>query len=1033
MPENETIAQKAVDSTDVQTDTGSQSKPEVDTNQAVREFADRALNFLSTASNETLGACLVGLGATTYLILGRVGLVLIGVVSGVALHAAWEGKAEDVHSRAIEERRRKEVGLDVIQRALRWRKDREDLAEDGTQDIYASPERQDFSDFKTDTATALEEMTDAVIRDYVKWWYSPILPAENAFPAAGRRTFVSFVRKLSSQMARKRAADVFLDFSTNSSATMTVFLNEISLAINASPGTPVADAVSAYFDLKPDSNLANLVDAKYQESKLNVIAQDILECYLDPAAYACAPVRVFLQQILAKVVLEMTITSCSRPEFINGWIVHALQDGEPEIMKEIDAAVEGAPGQPTDSSSAPAEVKEGEISVEEKQKLKSDAKDAMDDAMQEAQRLSQMIAEHDAERLKAMGDSDEPQQSVPASSVAAEEAKDIPSGALEASVSSLSLKDDISESTTQGAFTPSSSSQGDEIDEKMERTSSENELSLPVAESPMVQKSFTSFDQLVPESGQIVGSPKPEAQPMTLHNAKIAIFDGSDPNSRQAIKSKPTMEYMIQIEPASSLYSGWMIIRKYADFENLHEVLGRIAKVSGAAVFTQSHPQVPQWKGSTEARLREELERYLMDAVRFKALAESGGMKLFLEKEQAATKTTGQKTGFGWPTPSAFENMGKGMIDALAKAPKEVAGGGKAIFGGVTGVLGKKEKRGSVIGNASPTPASRASLTLSRTSTASSAVPQVVPETPNRNERSSVSSSSARPLSVESPIDTPTSTKAGLAAPEVPSAPAEASGRTIQLESGEIISLPPLPSDTPDDINFATITPSKPRAPQEESAPALPARNLKARSSFASQAEPIAPAEAAATSVPDEKTAESLPPPKPVRPTAKPITTEETKVALELLFATINELYTLSSAWSLRRTLLNAAKTYLLRPNNPQLLSIQQLIQTTALDAMTSDISIAASIRAIRANALPTEDELKAWPAPMSDEEKEKLRVKARKLLCERGMPVALTGVMGMQASSEALGRVFDALQMEKVARGLVFGLMIQALRGLTQ
>lgn len=36
-----------------------------------RDLTSQVLQFLSTASNETLGACVVGLGATTYFVLGR--------------------------------------------------------------------------------------------------------------------------------------------------------------------------------------------------------------------------------------------------------------------------------------------------------------------------------------------------------------------------------------------------------------------------------------------------------------------------------------------------------------------------------------------------------------------------------------------------------------------------------------------------------------------------------------------------------------------------------------------------------------------------------------------------------------------------------------------------------------------------------------------------------------------------------------------------------------------------------------------------
>jgi len=138
-----------------------------------QRLIDRALEFLSTASNETLGACLVGLGATTYFILGRVGLLIIGVAGGVVLHATWE-KPTDDRSRRLEERRRKEVGIDVVHRILKWRESRQNEHGDGDEehapdqvDLY-SKRTLDFTCFRPETAEALNELTDAVIRDYVK-------------------------------------------------------------------------------------------------------------------------------------------------------------------------------------------------------------------------------------------------------------------------------------------------------------------------------------------------------------------------------------------------------------------------------------------------------------------------------------------------------------------------------------------------------------------------------------------------------------------------------------------------------------------------------------------------------------------------------------------------------------------------------------------------------------------------------------------------------------------------------------------------
>jgi len=164
-----------------------------------------------------------------------------------------------------------------------------------------------------------------------------------------------------------------------------------------------------------------------------------------------------------------------------------------------------------------------------------------------------------------------------------------------------------------------------------------------------------------------------------------------------------------------------------------------------------------------------------------------------------------------------------------------------------------------------------------------------------------------------------------------------------------------------------------------------------------------------------------------------PISEEETRICIELIFAILTELYSLSGAWTIRLSLLGAARTFLLRPNNPQLDSIRTLLQESVLAANFSDRGLAMHVNKLRENTLPTPEELAKWPKEMTAEEKEKLRIKARKLLVERGMPQALTSVMGAAASGEALGRVFDCLQVQHVARGLIFALLLQAIRATAQ
>lgn len=188
-------------------------------------FTDRALHFLAHASNETLGACLAGLGASTYFIFGRVGLVIIGVAGGVVLHATWEGirsDDRDEHTKRLEQQRKKETGLELARRLLDLRVSAE-TAEDEREEAKLNATHQiDFSRFEPETAAALDTFVSAVIRDYVQFWYDPQIPGEESFPAACKHTLVAFILSLSGHLERKRPADALLDIITNTSSLIIV-------------------------------------------------------------------------------------------------------------------------------------------------------------------------------------------------------------------------------------------------------------------------------------------------------------------------------------------------------------------------------------------------------------------------------------------------------------------------------------------------------------------------------------------------------------------------------------------------------------------------------------------------------------------------------------------------------------------------------------------------------------------------------------------------------------------------------------------
>jgi hypothetical protein len=812
-----------------------------------------------------------------------------------------------------------------------------------------------------------------------------------------------FVISISSHLSRKRPADTFLDFLANSCSIIIVFLNELSAALMASDsssGSPT-DAVHRYLEYNPESSLANVLSLKQQKRKLTLVADDILQNFLDSKAYNCEPVKVFLREVFAGLVLEPSITNASRPEWINEWIIYLLEEGDPEILNAIDAGVDSAtPHQIT--AAATNTVDEGVLKARKspessKVKLAQDAghrrrvsraEDAMDQAMMEAKKLSEMIAAEEARKSQeSMKDQSE-------------------------SVSGASTT-----TTTEGIVTPTSSDSdrnglGDSFREHSQVVE-ESPVRTREPTTPKTEQNFTNFDQLT--SWQ---PPTPVTAPVplpvfTLHNANVSIFGDSLPGE----KAKPTTDFLLQIEPAFSQASGWMIPRKYQDFEQLHEILRRISAVSGVPAFTQQHGVLPTWKGQTKSALCQQLEQYLQSALKYDRLAESGGMKKFLDKDQGLGKASAaNKPAFGFPNTAAFETMGKGMLDGLGTASKGVVGGGKAVLGGVTGVFGV------VGGSGQKKPKSSVAVRGRGDSVAStSSGPPIIKESQDDFR----TSSEIPGLTVKPPPlpRRPSERPGGQTDPQYGNEASYSSSNlsTAELErpsldrmtSEEERRLPPPPSVIPDDYESKELvdvkeSPSAGASPDTGNPPRLPER----------------PAQRAEVPPKKEKAEEKA---------KAAMTEEETQMAVELFFAVIQELYTLSSAWNIRRTLLNAAKTFLLRPGNPNLESIRLLLQNSVIDANTSDEGLAAHILKLRENTLPTEEELKQWPPPPSHEEKEKLRSKARKLLVERGMPQALTSVMGAAASGEALGRVFDCLQVEEVARGLMFALLLQAVRAATQ
>ena len=748
---------------------------------------------------------------------------------------------------------------------------------------------------------------------------------------------------------------------------------------SATPG----EIIHRYLEHFPDSNLANVLADQQQRKKLTMAADDILSNFLDPKVSNCYIVRDFFREIFAGAVLEPTVSSMSRPDYINSWIVYLLREGEPEIMSAIDAGVEGAarnqgvalPNTHSDTTAVPP-ASEGSDAPPLSKSGKDENKHgdrATEDAVLETRRLSSMMAAKDTPKqdpVQKLGSNNgESVESPNSDAITVPSASD--NGVTEKAVSG---------GARNGHNARTETSSGSILEENAGHS--------PNTEQTSIRSNSTDANSESPAT--------PQPPPLTLHLASVSLDDGSGPGDKTLFRARPVEEYLIQIEPVLSHRSGWMVFRKYADFESLHETLSIVSRINKIRSFSEDHPDLPPWRGQTKYALARELERYLQDALQHESLAESMRMRRFLEKDERL------KSASALSTQNAFENVGKSVLGALSNAPKGMAGGSKAVFDGVTGVFGgggvagKKAPGQGTVGSINPdeTHSIRDESTHSRSSDLQSDATSL--EVDNAAmERLSVSSNGFRNGSVSHSARS--SVYSGDVTPDT--APNQNSGdcesRSLDAQTGQ---------DTKHS-DMAT----------EDNQPSDMMENG------------------------GEKKSDSLPAPSDVEPEVSsartsdverrrnsPITNEETQMAVELIFAVINELYTSSSAWNIRRTILNAAKSYILRPGSPNLETIRTLMQSSMIDAHTSDEALGGYLMNLHDTVFPPPDYEYSLP---SETEKERLRETARRLFVQKGMPQAVMSVMGAAASRETMEKVFDCLQVESVARGFVFSVFLQALK----
>ncbi|KAL4980043.1 PXA domain-containing protein [Aspergillus desertorum] len=961
----------------------------------LKQLFDSTLHFLSTCSDEKLLFVLVCLMGATYMILGRLGLLLIGTTLGIAIHASWESLDHNYPSE-YPNIGRKQLSLSIVHKLLDRGGTHPLNADLNTRDAGKTHHRvasgidADISSLGPITAGALHSLIDAAMQKFVNSWYEPILPLESTFPNACRAVLRNFIASIASHLYRKRAADTVLEFLINSSSIVIVFLNELSAAFQAAgPNVTAEDAVLQYVELNPESSLSSLLSHQQQRQKLKTISDDLLSRYLDSTAYNCIPVRNFLREVLTGIAFESAVTSMSQPEFINRWITYLFSEGESEIMSAIDAGVEGARNHGVPAAKAlgdvlrPASipgngsVSDGSISLDHSPNVPGEVLDKVDqeteEAMLEAKRLSDMIA-----------------------------AQHIPKHTEQTTQNDIFAKCDTRVdgvmAANAGVESPADEHQSIAA---IEAYSFESAQDTQQVRSGEFGDSFTlpslQYMETTPSSslGCLDTSPA-----FSLFRASVTVDDGCDSRDKATLRSKPTLNYSIQVEPHSGRSSGWMVFKRYADFESIHETLVTIARLNQLR-FGESHPLVPLWKGRTHQALTRDLERYLQEALELEPLAESVTMRRFLEKDggfgRKATDCSG-KPGFVFPGQTTFGNVGKGVLGVLTNAPKGVAGGSKAALDSVSGVFGGGLSKKSPVALGADSNDVKAHGTPHNHGLALNEGNLKGEEDLKLSSDMADGALSSQPLKIcdRECLASPGENAFLSDSSNTPVPTLESEGNTVNEADDQLRPVSALVDQDNLKVDSASLSEEK------NTKDIAPVGNRNSKEPSAGQ--------------------ESR---------SNPITRDETRMAVELIFAVINELYSLSSAWNIRRTLLNAGKSYILRPANPSLETIRRLLQDSMIDRHTTDEAIGTYLTKLRENALPTANELNSWPTAMSDAGRERQREAARRILVQKGLPKAITGVMGAVASQEALGKVFDSLQIDIVARGFVFSILLQALRAI--
>ncbi|KAG5518489.1 hypothetical protein PMAC_002885 [Pneumocystis sp. 'macacae'] len=479
-------------------------------------------------------------------------------------------------------------------------------------------------------ATSFSLLFDNLMKSYISDWYFSI-SKDMSFPMACRMLFDNFSFSLYQHLASKSSYDIVMLFFIQCSNTIIVALRELRSALSFSADDHnIISVISAYIAQNPGSALSRLLDQPFQRERLRFESENLMKFLGKKEDLDCSILRTLMREIFTVQIFENVVDICSSADFINEWIIYFYDN---EKLRETN---------------------------EGQSQKKSEVQLAMEKAMEEAAEMTKLLQDKPENQDSPLSEHPSP---VMFNEVVTPEKRDyFRRSSVTCFVSPIRSR--TSSPDGRHHFKPFCHSKSGSPDRS--RMSlydlKESKLSGNVSQDVFLEKDTSSLSK------------------ESLFQADISLsYVNSELSPKKIIKSKWSINFLIIVEPAGGQMPGWVIIKKYSEFESLHEVLRRLAAVSGLHSFTK---ELPHWKNASYEDLRISLENYLRKALKSKDLSDSHAMKSFFDKQSKSDGSSSSGKRKSW---QQLRTVSDGVRDVI-KAP---ATGGRAIINAL-GAVGRK-------------------------------------------------------------------------------------------------------------------------------------------------------------------------------------------------------------------------------------------------------------------------------------------------------------------------------------------------------